>query len=300
VRRLAFFGTPPAAVAPLRAIVAAGHDVRLVVTQPDRRRARGSAESPSPVKAAASALGLAVRTPARAREVLDELAAERVELGVVVAFGQLLPAALLAAAPDGFVNLHFSLLPRWRGAAPVERALLAGDAHTGVTLMRLDEGLDTGPVFASVETRIGDVETSGELGARLVALGTDLLVDCLPHLADGGIEPAAQHGEPTYAMKLGVEEFHIDPLQPAETLARLVRAGNPRPGAWTTVGGRRLKVLRSHPTDGGPPVGVVDEHAVLGCASGALRLDEVQPEGGPVMEGVAWRIGRRGAVRLDA
>ena len=201
--RLVFFGTPDDAVPTLRALVDAGHDVALVVTQPDRRRGRGGELVPSPVKAAAIALGLPVRTPERAREVRDEVAASGAEVGVVVAFGQLLPEPLFTSVPLGFVNVHFSLLPRWRGAAPVERAMLAGDAETGVCIMEIEQGLDTGRVYARASTPIAPDETAGELRARLVALGTDLLLETLPDLAR--LVPGDQEGEPTDAAKLTVD-----------------------------------------------------------------------------------------------
>jgi len=300
--RLAYFGTPVEAVPPLEAVVAAGHDVACVVTQPDRRRGRGSATTPSPVRAAAEVLGLPVRTPARARECAAELADLGLDAGVVVAFGQLLPAAVLATGRLGFVNLHFSRLPRWRGAAPVERAILAGDDGTGVCVMALDEGMDTGPVLAEVTTGIGPEETAGELRARLVALGTPLLVEVLGDLA--AHPPRPQVGEASHAAKCTVEEFALDWSRPAEELARRVRAGNPRPGAWTTVGGRRLKVLRARVgpaavgAAAGPPGTVTPTGAVV-TGSGLLALDEVQPEGRAPMPATAWRAGLRGAsVRL--
>ena len=173
--RVVYLGTPRDAVAPLRALHEGGHEVALVVTQPDRKRGRGGALVPSPVKVAATELGLPVATPERAREVVEQVRATGAELGVVVAFGQILPVALLESLPFGFVNVHFSLLPRWRGAAPVERAILAGDAETGVDIMAIEAGLDTGPVFASARTPIDPAETAGELHARLVDLGTELL-----------------------------------------------------------------------------------------------------------------------------
>lgn len=273
--RVVFLGTPADAVPALEALPAAGHDVALVVTQPDRKRGRGGALVPSPVKVAAERLGFPVATPAKAREVVDDVRATGAELGVVVAFGQLLPPALLDAVPHGFVNVHFSLLPRWRGAAPVERAILAGDAETGVCIMALEAGLDTGPVFATARTAIGADETAGELHARLVALGSDLLVDVLPSIPTA--TPVPQSGEPTYAEKLTVEEFHLDPALPPAELVRRVRAGNPRPGAWTTVDGKRLKVWRAH----AGPEGFVP--------------DEVQPEGKRAMPYAAWLAGHRGA-----
>jgi methionyl-tRNA formyltransferase len=273
--RIIFFGTPDDALPTLRALHAAGHEIALVVTQPDRRRGRGKDLVPSPVKTAALELGVPVRTPERAREVTDEVAASGADVGVVVAFGQLLPEALFTAVPLGFVNVHFSLLPRWRGAAPVERAMLAGDDETGVCIMEIEKGLDTGAVYARASARIGDDETAGELRARLVELGTDLLLETLPDLAQ--IAPEEQVGEPTYADKLTVDEFALDWSRPAIELSRVIRAGNPRPGAWTTVDGKRLKIWRARIAD-----------------DGALELLDVQPEGRARMEFVDWIRGRRG------
>jgi methionyl-tRNA formyltransferase len=260
-------------VPPLRALVAAGHDVAFAVTQPDRRRGRGTATRASAVKAAATELGIDVRTPERAREIIDDLMASGAELGVVVAFGQILPAPLLEALPLGFVNLHFSLLPRWRGAAPVERAMLAGDAETGVAVMRVDAGLDTGPVFTTVRVPIGPTISAGELRAQLVAAGTELLVATLPTIAE--TEPVPQSGDPIYAEKLTVEEFHLDPGRPALELDRIVRAGNPRPGAWFELAGKRVKVWRAHPE------------------GDRLAFDEVQPGGKARMDAAAWEAGLR-------
>jgi methionyl-tRNA formyltransferase len=299
--RIVYLGTPPAAVPPLRALVDAGHDVALVVTQPDRRRSRGAGADPSPVKRAATDLALPVVTPAKSREVVDVVRATGAVLGVVVAFGQLLPVALLEALPRGFVNLHFSLLPRWRGAAPVERAILAGDTETGVCLMRIDEGLDTGPVYACTRVAIGPDETAGDLHERLVAAGTRLLLDELPRVPDATPDP--QRGTPTYAGKLEVGEFRLDPNRPATELARVVRAGNPRPGAWCVVHGRRVKVWRAHADDrsphGAPEPGTLGLEGTLATARGVLVLDEVQPEGKRAMDGRAWLAGLRGDARLD-
>ncbi len=297
--RIVYLGTPQDAVPPLEALIRHGHDVAFVVTQPDRRRSRGAGSDASPVKHAATALGVPVRTPHKAREIVDDVRASGAELGVVVAFGQLLPVSLLEALPHGFVNLHFSLLPRWRGAAPVERAMLAGDPETGVSLMQLEAGLDTGPVFATTRVPIAPSETAGELRGRLVQAGTELLVAHLPSLPTATPEP--QRGEPTYADKLEVGEFRLDVARPAADLARLVRAGNPRPGAWFTVDGKRVKVLRAHESADAPTLapGEIAPDAALGTASGALVLDEVQPEGKRPMDGRAWRAGRRGTTRTD-
>lgn len=194
-------------------------------------------------------------------------------LGVVVAFGQILPPPLLEALPGGFVNLHFSLLPRWRGAAPVERAILAGDTETGVSVMAIEAGLDTGPVHAAERVDIGAHETAGELRAGLVGLGTRLLVTTL---ADLDTHPAiAQSGEVTHADKLTTDEFRLRPDVTAEVADRIVRAGNPRPGAWFEHQGRRIKVWRAH------------------IADGRLELDEVQPEAKQPMAAAAWRSGLR-------
>jgi methionyl-tRNA formyltransferase len=297
--RVVYFGTPADAVPPLDALVSAGHDVALVVTQPDRRRSRGTGNDPSPVKQAALERGIPVLTPEKSREVVDDVRASRAELGVVVAFGQLLPVSLLEALPHGFVNVHFSLLPRWRGAAPVERAILAGDDETGVCLMEVEAGLDTGPVYACARVPIAPAETAGELHARLVDAACTLLVDRLADVLTTTPEP--QSGEATYAEKLTVDEFRLDPARPASDLARVVRAGNPRPGAWFSVHGKRVKVWRAHEQpDDAPAPREIDARGVLGTARGGLALDEVQPEGKRAMGATAWRAGLRGAAVVDA
>lgn len=270
-RRLAFLGTPELSVPPLRALVASGFEVALVVSQPDRRRGRGAALSPAPVKAAAGELGLPVTE--RVADVIDA----GVDLGVVVAFGRIIRRPVLDAVP--MVNLHFSLLPRWRGAAPVERAILAGDERTGVDLMAVEEGLDTGGIYARVEMAIGPDETLDELRARLVAAGTELLVE---QLSAGLGEPTPQQGEPVYAAKVEPGELEIDWANAAVAIHRLVRLG----GAWTTHEGRRLKVWRTALTPTGDGVEVP-------TGEGALELLEVQPEGKARMAAAAWARGAR-------
>lgn len=272
---LVFFGTPEAAVVPFEALLAAGFDIPLVVTQPDRRRGRGGTTDPSPVKRAALAHGVEVTTPERARAAIEEIHATGAERGVVVAYGQLLPPALLEAFPKGLVNLHYSLLPRWRGAAPVERAILAGDAETGVCVMDVEESLDTGAVYAREVVPIEPDDTAGALHARLRDIGAALLVRTLRDI--DAITPAPQVGDATYADKLTVDEFRLDLTRPTVELTRLVRAGNPRPGAWLDVDGARLKVWRAH-LDGG-----------------RLVPDEVQPPGRRPMAYAAWKAGHRGA-----
>jgi methionyl-tRNA formyltransferase len=279
--RLAFLGTPPAAVPSLRALVDAGHDIELVVTRPDRKRGRGSALVPSPVKAAARDLGLPVASD------VDELRGRGIERGVVVAYGRILRPDLLAEVP--MVNVHFSLLPRWRGAAPVERAILAGDAETGVAIMDVEEGLDTGGVYAVERVRIEPEETADELRARLGDVGARLLVDTL----DSGLgAPAPQVGEPTYAAKIDPAELHLDFTEPADLLARRTRIGR----AWTTLDGRRLLILRAAPepdavVETGEVAGTIASDLTVATGAGRLRLVEVQPEGKAPMAAAAWANG---------
>lgn len=258
-RRLVYLGTPAMAVPPLEALVAAGFDVATVVTRVDKRRGRGGDLLPSPVKAAAIALGLTVV------HRVDDALGLGADLGVVVAFGQLIRPHALATLP--MVNLHFSLLPRWRGAAPVERALLAGDDRTGVCLMQLEEGLDTGPVHATIEVPITPDDTGDSLRRRLVEVGTDLL---LAQLTEGLSEPTPQQGEPTYAAKLTADDLHLDWSQPAVARHRIVRLG----GAWTTFRDRRLKIVAADLVE--PDANGAE---LIDGMVGGLRLTTVQPEG---------------------
>ncbi|MEO6653815.1 MAG: methionyl-tRNA formyltransferase [Ilumatobacteraceae bacterium] len=255
-----YLGTPEMAVPPLEALVEAGHDVALVVTRVDKRRGRGAATSPSAVKAAAERLGIPVSHD------VDDAVQVGAELGIVVAYGRLVQPHVLAALP--MVNLHFSLLPRWRGAAPVERAMLAGDRVTGVCVMAVEEGLDTGGVYARVEVPIDDTTTADALRRRLVESSSQLLIDTLA-AGLGTAEP--QTGPPTYAAKLEPAEFRIDWGRPVVDVDRLIRVG----GAWTTFRGARLKI---HAAD------VVD---------GEIVPTIVQPEGKPRMDAAAWRNGAR-------
>ena len=279
--RLAFLGTPDAAVPPLRALVEAGHGIEVVVTRADKRRGRGSALLPSPVKAAALELGLPVSTD------VDAVLGRGLDLGVVVAFGRIIKPHVLAEVP--MVNLHFSLLPRWRGAAPVERAVLAGDEETGVCVMEVAEGLDEGGVYAVERTPIHPDETVAELRSRLVGIGTRLLVD---QLGRGLGVPVPQEGEITYAAKVTPEELHLDFTEPAQRCHARVRLGR----AWTEVpGGGRLQVVRAAVADGpaGAP-GEVDAELGVACGDGRrLLLLEVQPAGRNPMAAKAWANGAR-------
>ena len=263
---------------PLRALHEAGFPVELVVSRPDTRRGRGASTSPSPVKAAALELGLAVT------DRVDDVIGCGADLGVVVAFGRIIAPHVLDALP--MVNLHFSALPRWRGAAPVERAILAGDHTTAVCLMDVEEGLDTGGVRARADLDIGADETADELRARLVEAGTRLLLDALRD----GLGPAEpQRGEVTYADKLSNAERSLVWKRSAIELDRIVRVG----GAHTTFRGSRLKVWRSRVLDTGPAAPGLLEGLVVGTGDGGLELVEVQPEGRARQAAADWLRGLR-------
>jgi methionyl-tRNA formyltransferase len=276
-RRLVYLGTPEMAVPPLQALVAAGFEIPLVITRIDKRRGRGSELSPSPVKAAALELGLPVS------HRVDDAVDVGADLAVVVAFGQLIKPHVLERL--AMVNIHFSLLPRWRGAAPVERALLAGDAETGTCLMHLEEGLDTGAVFDQRTVTIGATETAASLRSRLVDLGTEQLVECL-HA--GLRDPRPQAGEASYASKISPDELRLDWHRPAVELDRLVRLG----GAWTTLRAKRLKIHAAELTDDTITPGRIDGLSI-GTGTTALRLLSVQPEGKPLMDARSWANGIR-------
>ena len=284
--RLVFLGTPEAAVPSLRALVAAGHQVELVVTRRDTRRSRRGDPEPSPVKRAAVDLGLEVT------DKLDDVRGADAELGVVVAYGRIIPESILDELP--MVNVHFSLLPRWRGAAPVERAILAGDSTTGVCVMRLEAGLDTGPVIARSEVPIGPEETADELKERLSVAGANLLVDVLSVEVSELPEGEPQQGEVTYAAKIEPQELELHFEAPAIELARLVRVGR----AWTTFRGARLIVVGAlaHPgataaTSGEQPGTLKGTSVVTG--DGTLELVEVQPEGRRRVAAGEWLRGAR-------
>ena len=282
--RLAYLGTPDTAVPPLRALAGAGHDIALCVTRPDRRRGRGGQMTPSPVKEAATELGIAVTHD------MDDVVAAAVELAVVVAYGRIIPSRLLDLVP--MVNLHFSLLPRWRGAAPVERAILAGDDETGVCVMKVEAGLDTGPVYA-VRTVPLDDEALDALRQQLVAVGSELLVDTLAGGVAGLPEPVPQHGVVTIADKITKADLHLDWAEPAVQLQRVVRLGR----AWTTFRGKRLTVLQAAVGDAEPGAAEHTPGSLLGPAvvtgAGTLVLQRVQPESRSPMSADEWLRGVR-------
>ena len=294
IHRIAFLGTPSLAIVTLDALVesgrGAGHEVALVVSAGDKRRGRGPELSPSPVKARAQELGLDVTDDPNA--LLEEV--PPIDLAVVVAYGRLIRPPLLEAIP--FVNLHVSLLPRWRGAAPIERAILAGDETTGVCVMEITEGLDEGGVYARAETPIGD-KTVDDLRSELVADGTRLLLACL---SDGFGPAVAQTGAITYATKIQSSERRLDWTLPAIQAARVVRVG----GAYTTLAGKRLKIHRAWPTRTAQGVSLTagevaaaNGAVLVGCGEGALALETVQVEGRAAIDAATWL--RNAGLALD-
>ena len=264
----------------LRALVDAGHDIGIVITRADKRRGRGEAPGPSPVKSAALALGLPVS------EHVADAPTAGAELGVVVAFGRIIKADVLEQL--SLVNVHFSLLPRWRGAAPVERAILAGDTVTGVCLMAIDEGLDTGPVYRCEQTPIGPEETAAGLRDRLSVLGAEMVVRALAGGVDGLGPAHPQSGDATYAEKIEPEDLKLDWSRPATDLHRMVRVGR----AWTTWRGKRLLVLEARIGDTHGAAGTLRGDQVA-TGDGALRLLTVQPEGRKAVPAAEWLRGAR-------
>jgi methionyl-tRNA formyltransferase len=285
--RLAFLGTPEFAVPSLAELIAAGHEIACVYSQPPAPRGRGQALRPSPVQAFAEAQGLPVRTPAsmRKRAEIEAFAALNLDAAVVVAFGQILPKAVLDAPRLGAFNLHASLLPRWRGAAPIQRAIMAGDRVTGVQVMRLSEGLDEGPILISETIRIDALETAGSLYDRLAPIGARLLPRALAALERGGVVETEQAADGvTYAKKIAPDEARIDWTKPAAVVDRQIRGLSPAPGAWCehAADGRplRIKALLSRAEDGrGEPGAVLDDALLIACGEGAVRLLRAQREG---------------------
>jgi methionyl-tRNA formyltransferase len=270
--RIAFMGTPDFAVPTLDALAQAGHDIAAVYTQPPRRAGRGKAVQPSPVQKRAEALGIEVRSPLTLRDADEQaaFAALALDVAVVAAYGLILPVAVLEAPKLGCLNVHGSLLPRWRGAAPVQRAILAGDEETGVGIMQMEKGLDTGPVRLEGRTRIDD-KTAGALTAELAALGARLMVEVLAR--PDAYPPMAQPDDGiTYAAKIEKAEAKIDFAQSAAQVERQVRAFNPMPGAFFEFGGERIQILAAAIEDGtGRPGEVLDDMLDIACTDGAIR-----------------------------
>jgi methionyl-tRNA formyltransferase len=300
--KLAFFGTPDFAVPALHTLVGHGHRVVRVYTQPPRPAGRGQAEQQSPVHRAAAHKHIEVQHPASLKDaaVQRDFAALKLDAAVVVAYGLILPPAILEAPRLGCLNIHASLLPRWRGAAPIQRAILAGDHETGVTIMRMDAGLDTGPMLVHEAVPIRRAETGSTLHDTLAALGAHLIVKALTGLAEGKLSPTPQPDEGvTYAAKIDKAETRLDWRQPADALERAVRGFEPHPGAWFELPAlaqgkpERVRVLQAQVIDAtGAPGTVLDEHLTVACDSGALRLVVLQRAGKSAMPADAFLRGR--------
>jgi methionyl-tRNA formyltransferase len=277
--RIVFMGTPEFSVPILQAL-AAQHEIVAVYSQPPRPAGRGKAERKSPVQQCAEALGLPVRHPVslRTQSAAEDFAQLQCDVAVVVAYGLILPPSILQAPKRGCLNIHASLLPRWRGAAPIHRAILAGDAETGICIMQMDEGLDTGAVLLRQATPIRAEETTADLHDRLSTMGADLILQALDHLPDLPLQPQSAEGV-TYAAKIDKAEARIDWTLPAEQVDRQIRGLSPFPGAWTMVGDERLKLLRSRLAQGAGAAGQVLHGMTIACGSGAVEITEAQREG---------------------
>ena len=300
--RIVYFGTPDFAVSPLVALKEAGHKLMLVVTQPDRPRGRGHAMQAPPVKEAALRLGIPVAQPVRVREAdfIALLRAQRAELFVVTAFGQILPKEILDLPRYGCVNIHASLLPAYRGAAPIQWAIIDGQKESGITTMQMDEGLDTGDILRQYPLTLSPEETGGSLFARLEQLGAEAILDTVQGLQDGSITPKKQ-GETTtvYAKMLRKEMGNLDFSRDAESLLRLIRGLDPWPGTFSYLHGKLLKIKKA--VDGGAASGAVpgeilaaDERGIfVQTGEGALCVTELQPEGKKVMRAADWLRGAK-------
>ena len=297
--RLVLAGTPDVAVASLDALLASSHEVVAVLTRPDAAAGRGRRQAASPVARRARELGLPLLQPARPRgeEFLAELASLAPDVCPVVAYGALVPPAALSVPRLGWVNLHFSLLPAWRGAAPVQRAVMAGDEVTGACVFQLEEGLDTGPVFGTTTEPVGPADTAGDLLGRLAVSGAELLVRVLDELAAGTARAVPQPADGvSLAPKIGVEEARVDWTATAAEVDRRVRGCTPDPGAWTTFRGERFKVAPVTPEEGDLPPGriVVEKRRVLvGTGAGTVVLGTVQAAGKKAMAALDWARGVR-------
>jgi len=282
--RIVFMGTPDFSVPVLQALADAGHEIACVYCQPPRPAGRGKRDRPSPVQARAEALGLAVRHPAslRGAEEQAEFAALDADVAVVVAYGLILPQAILDAPARGCLNIHASLLPRWRGAAPIQRAIMAGDAETGVCIMQMEAGLDTGPVLLTAKTPIGPNDTAADLHDRLSQMGAAAITDALSRL--DSLHPVTQpEAGVTYAAKIDKAEARVDWSRPASDVARMILGLSPFPGAWCDVGGERLKLLRAHGVDGQGSPGQGLDGFTSACGTGAVEVTEVQRAGRKAM-----------------
>ncbi|GAA6178249.1 methionyl-tRNA formyltransferase [Sulfitobacter pacificus] len=296
--RIIFMGTPDFSVPVLDALVGAGHEIAAVYCQPPRPAGRGKKDRPTPVHARAEVLGLEVRHPVSLKneEAQADFAALNADIAVVVAYGLILPQVILDAPKRGCLNIHASLLPRWRGAAPIHRAIMAGDAMTGVCIMQMEAGLDTGPVLLRRETAIGAAETTAQLHDRLSEMGAGAIVEALDRLDALTPEPQPDEGV-TYAAKIDKAEARIDWTRPAVEIDRLIRGLSPFPGAWFEQGGTRVKALGSSLADGVGQAGeVLDSGMRVACGTGAVQLTRLQRAGKAAQDVASFQSGAQIAV----
>ncbi len=297
--KIVFFGTPVFSVSTLQALQNSGHEICAVVTQPDRQSGRGRRLVSCAVKVEAEKIGLKVLQPQRARdpEFFEELKQLDPYFIVVVAYGQLLPPEIIHFPKGGCVNIHASLLPKYRGASPINRVIIDGEEKTGITTMMMDEGMDTGPVLLQTEIDIMPDDTAGSLSEKLKGLGAELLINTLEGIENGTVKPVPQAGNPSYAPIMKKSDGLIDWSKPARDICNLIRGMNPWPGAYSYVGNERYKILRAEILNENAEAGVIDkltkDELLVGTGSGKVSILDIQPSGKPVMPVKAFLQGRK-------
>ena len=297
--KLVFFGTPEFAVLPLQTLLSSNHEILAVVTQPDRQSGRGRHMKPSPVKLEAQKAGIRILQPQSVKDenFISELKSFNPSAIVLVAYGQILPAAIIDLPKRGCINIHASLLPSYRGAAPVNWAIINGEKKTGITIMLMDEGMDTGPVLLQDEIEIRESDTTGTLYLKLSEIGADLLISLLNDLEGGNVTPYAQTGEVSYAPVLKKTDGLLNWSRSAKDICNFIRGMNPWPGAYSYIEGERIKLLSARPTDDNGPEGVIKkiskDELIVSAGNGAVSILELQPSGKPAMPIRAFLQGRK-------
>lgn len=297
--KLVFFGTPEFAVLPLQTLLSSNHEILAVVTQPDRQSGRGRHMKPSPVKLEAQKAGIRILQPQSVKDenFISELKSFNPSAIVLVAYGQILPAAIIDLPKRGCINIHASLLPAYRGAAPVNWAIINGEKKTGITIMLMDEGMDTGPVLLQDEIEIRESDTTGTLYLKLSEIGADLLISLLNDLEGGSVTPYAQTGEVSYAPVLKKTDGLLNWSRSAKDICNFIRGMNPWPGAYSYIEGERIKLLSARPTDDNGPEGVIKkiskDELIVSAGNGAVSILELQPSGKPAMPIRAFLQGRK-------
>ncbi len=297
--KLVFFGTPEFAVLPLQTLLSSNHEILAVVTQPDRQSGRGRHMKPSPVKLEAQKADIRILQPQSVKDenFISELKSFNPSAIVLVAYGQILPAAIIDLPKRGCINIHASLLPAYRGAAPVNWAIINGEKKTGITIMLMDEGMDTGPVLLQGEIEIRESDTTGTLYLKLSEIGADLLISLLNDLEGGNVTPHAQTGEVSYAPVLKKTDGLLNWSRSAKDICNFIRGMNPWPGAYSYIEGERIKLLSARPTDDNGPEGVIKKisknELIVSAGNGAVSILELQPSGKPAMPIRAFLQGRK-------